>query len=301
MVTYSTFVIVPEGQQEKTEAIKTLNGELIPFKVDQSQPFHLVLGPNTSFVFSWQSLAEGIDFNKYLPTLNMTSDQFKIKLDNNKLYVSATIRDSEGKIITEIVNNTWQTVDPHYQLSFWDRNYNAYAFEVISSSYVPMLQVAMISSYEIQFGGLFYTKDGPFRISPTAEGYAAFTFYPKNWTLQQIDENATIPLLFNYPALTNASNLGKIKNPIYPANDPLAQANGKIQWGLILQIAGSLIIAIFGVAFPVVIVIKEKSKNHKEENIPKYSARLNKSPNANLYWNIKRDRKNRKKKKRPRD
>ena len=120
------------------------------------------------------------------------------------MLLSATLRDSKGNIIAEIVNNTWSTVDRHYQLSFNDRNYNAYAFEIIRSDGVPMFQVAMVGSNKIQIGGIFYStnpKIGEVDIAPLSNGTAVMSFNLNDTEL----EAEHIPTLFKYPCLTRPS------------------------------------------------------------------------------------------------
>ena len=267
MVTYSSFVIIPDAKQQKNDAILTLNGELSPFSINPEKPFYLFIGTEVPFHFTEEQLASGINLNDFITSSflpNITSDDFQLNLMNGNLQVSASIRDSNGDLITQIVNNTWKTVDPNYQLIYWDRNYNSYAFEVVTSNYVPIIQVAMIGPNEIQFDGLLYTKDGFVRIAPMSNGGASIEYYPENMTFDEVNQNLNIPLLFKYPALTNASNLGKMVNPIYPSSDPLTEANSSLQQGLALQISGSLIVAFFGVAFPSVLVVQNVSKQNKQ-------------------------------------
>ena len=89
--------------------------------------------------------------------------------------------------------------------------------------------------------------------------------------------------------MTNASNLGKIINPIYPSGEPLAEANGKIQLGITLLIIGAVLIAIFGVGMPFVI-----AKVH--ENRKKVSTEKPIIIQKNYYYKIQRNKANRRKK-----
>lgn len=275
----------------------TLNGELSPFEIDQEKPFYLFIGTMVPFHFTGKQLADGIDLNNFITSSfnNITSNEFHLDFGNGKLQVSASIRDSNGNLITQIVNNTWKTVDPKYQLVYWDRNYNAYAFEVITSNYVPILQVAMVGPNEIQLDGLFYTNDGFVRLASMPNGGASISFYPKGWNIDKVNENQSIPLLFKYPALTNASNLGKMENPIYPTTDPLAEANSKLQVGLVLQIVGSLFIAIFGVVFPIALAVQNKSKKVKQSRRIRPTV-VKKHPYANPYGRMRNKRKSGRKK-----
>ncbi|MDI9578773.1 MAG: hypothetical protein QM398_11650 [Thermoproteota archaeon] len=250
-----------DAEAKIIEETKKLNGELSPFEINMDEIFYLYVGERVPFHFTGEQLANGINLSKFIttPYNNLTSDEFHFDIKNGKLQVSATIRDSEGKLITYIVNNTWKTVDPNNELAFWDRNYNAYAFEVITPDYVPILQVAMIGSNRIQLGGLFYTEDGFVRIAPTSDGGATFSYYPKGMSIEEANENLSIPLLFEYPALTNSSNLGKMQNPIYQSSEPLAVLNSNKQIGFYLEVTGLVMVSIFGGIFILTLNVKKNS------------------------------------------
>jgi len=254
---YGSFDLIPSGQKDKETAIKALNGEIIPFPVNLSKPFSLMLSQGVSFLFSSEDLAKGINFDTFLWAANITTDQFKVQFANDKLYVSATVRDSIGNPMAQIENNTWKTVDPTYALQFWDRNYNAYAFEIIGSKGKPTLQVIMVGSNEIQIGGLFYTRNGgSIYIAPLKNGDAVI--YVNVRPDQHLEDNATLSTIFKYPALTNSSNLGKMVNPYYPSNDPLAEPNSRIQLGNELYVVGTVVVAISTclLSFPIASIIR---------------------------------------------
>jgi len=173
LTSYGSLDLVPNGEKDKDNAIRALNGEIIPFEIDPTQPFRVMLSSDIDwFTYSIEELAQGIDLNNVLYDKIMT-DQFKIQFIDNKLSVSANIRDSDGNLIAHIVNNAWKTVDPSHQLAFWDRNYNAYAFEIIGSNNKPTFQVIMVGPNRIQVGGLFYTQGGgSIYIAPLSSGDA---------------------------------------------------------------------------------------------------------------------------------
>jgi len=238
---YGSIDLIPSGQEEKTEAVKALNGEIIPFEIDLNQSFRVCLSPQIDwFNYSIEDLSKGIELRSVLYD-KIATDQFKIQFIDNRLMVSATIRDSNKNIIAQIVNNTWKTVDPSYQLAFWDRNYNAYAFEIIGSNYIPTFQVIMFGPNKIQIGGLFYLEGGgSIYITPLKNGDAVIYVNPPN---EHREENETITTIFNYPCMTKPENLGKMVDPIYPSDDPLAAANSKIQIGYSLFYGGSVLAA----------------------------------------------------------
>ena len=211
-------VMSPIAWDAREKGIETLNSEIIPFPVDTSKTFKLHLSEGTIFTYEGADLAKGFGLNELFPfNLNFTDSKFSINFVDGEMLLSADIIDSSGRLIAKIVNNTWTTVDPSIALQFSDRNYNAYAFEIIGSNNIPTLQVAMIGSNEIQIGGLFYTKSGSIYIAPKTDGAVMYF----NVGTDHREENASINSLFKYPCLTNESNLGKMKNSYYPSSDPL--------------------------------------------------------------------------------
>ena len=292
-------MIIPEAQQQKNDAILTLNGELSPFKIDPTKPFYLFIGAMVPFHFTEEQLSAGINLNDFITSSflpNITSDDFQLNLMNGNLQVSASIRDSNGNLITQIVNNTWKTVNPNYQLIFWDRNYNSYAFEVITSNYVPIIQVAMIGPNEIQFDGLLYTTEGFVRIAPMSNGGASISYYPKNMTIDEVNEGLNIPLLFKYPALTNSSNLGKMQNPIYPSNNPLSEANNNLELGLALQIVGTLVAVAFPTSLSIVLAVESIYMKGKQNKQTHQKVKRN-HQYSNPYWKLHQRRKYERRKK----
>ncbi len=290
---YGNF-IYQEAEQQLTDKKRAFNGELSPFEIDLEKPFYLYFGSGTPFHCTAKELVEGINLSNFLTTPwgNLTSDEFHLDLYNDKFRVSAIIRDSNGNPIVRIINNTWYAVDPSYKLDYCDRNYNAYAFEVITFDYVPILQVAMVGPNEIQLGGLFYTENGFRRIAPTSNGGATFSYYPKGMSIEEANKNVTIPLLFKYPALTNSSNLGKMENTVYPTTNPLADANSKQQVGLGLQIVGGVMAAIFMAIFPLTLVVK----NYRAKQKRQANTTLKNRPYTNPYKSAHQKRKRKKEK-----
>jgi hypothetical protein len=228
------------GWEARQNTIKALNGELNPFPIDLSKLFVVSLskigGPVTDKSFNSTELANGINLRQIFPA-DFTTNQLKVEFVNNKLSVSADIKNSNGTRIAQIVNNEWKTVDPN-TLLFWDRNYNAYAFEIIGSNNVPTFQVIMRDSNRIQIGGLFYTEHGRIYFEPRADGALLYV----NYTDSQL-EDAHIPTAFKYPALTDPSNLGRMNDSFYPSSDPLSESTWTMVFGAALAITGPILFA----------------------------------------------------------
>jgi hypothetical protein len=291
--------IAQEAANDKNYATDTLNGDLTSFKINSEEPIYLLIGTRVPFHFTAKELSDGINLSNFITstfenTTNLTNDNFRITSQDGKLEVSASIRDSAGNLIARVVNNTWKTVDPSYQLEYWDRNYNSYAFEVIDSNYLPILQVAIIGPNEIQVGGLFYTETGFVRVAPSLNGGATISYYPKGMTIDEADKNETVPLLFKYPALTNSSNLGKMENRLYPSTDPLADINGKSDLGFALQVIGSLIVTVSSAVISIDWIIERRIKKSNETQIPPTNATNDSA--ITPYWKLKQRKNGHKKK-----
>lgn len=309
--------MIPNAQKQKDMIISTINGELIPFEVDPSKPFYLSISPTINATFSFDELKNGISLSDAFPDLSGTygiaADDFKIEFINGKISVSAIIRDSNGIKIAQIANNTWKMVNPD-TLLYWDRNFNAYAFEIINSNNVPTFQVFMTGQNEIQIGGFFYTSppegiyiyslDG-IKILTTeiysdlsySTGYlekqgAGFLFLG-NRGISGIESLVGDRRIFKYPALNNPENLGKLASSEIPSDNPLAKSDQTLFQGLLMQIFGTIFVFIAGVGIPT-FVIESKSKGIKDKRTYKQQNISHGIP----YWKLKRIRRNNKKTKR---
>lgn len=215
--------VVDIGWNDRTNAIMAMNGELIPFDVDTSKPFDILLSAGVVFQYSRIDLANGFNLSTIFPfNIDFVDDQFRIQFINNKMSVSADIRNSNNTIIAQIVNNEWKTVNPD-TLLFWDRNYNAYAFEIIGSNNIPTLQVIMVGPNKIQIGGLFYTRTGSIYIAPAPDGAIMYV----NVGDQHREYGQNVSRIFYYPALTNPNNLERWLIPFIPQAIPYMNQHGR--------------------------------------------------------------------------
>lgn len=265
---YGSLDLIPSGQYVKTQANEAMSGQICPFSINFSEPFDMMLSDGVTFRLTGYDLANGFYLNKMglLMFDNISDSQFSIHFYNQKMYVSADIRDPENNPIAQIVNNTWRTVNPSYALSYWDRNYNAYAFEVIDSKGKPTFAVAMVGPNRIRFGGLFYyNQNGSIYVGALPDGTAGVCINAGSDMHQE--DNIIWTTLFKYPALTNPINVGVMKNPIYPANNPMAEADAKIQLGYDIFYSGSILTAFSLVVLPMAMAaFMEKRK--KPQSVP---------------------------------
>jgi hypothetical protein len=230
-----------------------LKGELNPFKVDLSKNFNIILG-NVGLVNSAQEIAKGIDFNRFL---NFgISYPVQIKFNQNRISVSAEIKDQDNKTIAKITDNQWAvSPDP---LLVRDRNYNAYSFEVIDSDLVPILQIQMTGDNTIMIGFSSYGKNGRMIVTQSS----GININPSEQAIEEI-KNST---LFIYPS---SNHLGEMVNPMQPINDPLTEPNRTILLGNTLQIVGIILTGSFSVSaiFDVAFTLKNKDKTNKSTEI----------------------------------
>jgi hypothetical protein len=85
----------------------------------------------------------------------LRNSELYIRVRGGRLKVSTTIRDRNGTVVAEIVDNEWQ-VNPG---ASFDRNYNDSALEVLDSSGKVVLQVAALPD-RVQLQGLWYDREG---------------------------------------------------------------------------------------------------------------------------------------------
>jgi len=233
-------LIIKNGWDERQNAIKILNGKLSnPFEVNTSEPFNVWIGSNV-YVFSPEELEDGV--RVYHPLSAGYASNFKIRFVEKKLSVGAEIKNADNKIIAQIIDNKWRTVNPENELFLLDRNYNDYAFEVIGSNEIPILQIIMIGPKDIQIGGIvYYSKSGPTYVLYNDNGDTWILDAPSDEQLQSLN----ISKIFKYPA--NSTNLGKLDNPIYSSTDPLEDSFRTMLIGGIIFITGAIFAGLAGI------------------------------------------------------
>lgn len=216
------------GSDLRNRALETATGELKPPQIDIQKPFTLLLGSN-SFTYSSDQLSQGIDIRRIL---DFGFDYpFQIRFEKGKLLVSVEVKNERGDIVAKIKDNNW-TVSNNPILAR-DRNYNDYAFEVINSDNVPVIQVIAQGQNEIYLGGLFYDLNG-WTLLITPEG---MTYNPNASYIEKARR------IFQYPS---ADHLGEMI-----ANDALSQnilgtAILIIFLGFISIVVGAIILTLAG-------------------------------------------------------
>jgi len=190
--------LVPWGFQLRTKEIEAMTGKLASPEIDFQKPFEIILG-NNIILQTISQLDEGIDLNKYI---NIGYDYpIQIKFKGNKLLITAEIKNQEGITIAKIVDNNW--VVNENKMIAWDRNYNEYAFEVLDSNLIPVLQIVVKEQNKIYVGGLFYTSTGKIVISQKI----GIIINPS-----EADLSKYITPIFKYPSNENLGKMVKTNN-----------------------------------------------------------------------------------------
>ena len=114
-----------------------------------------------------------------------------LHMKNNKLYVSARLRDRTGDLVAELKNNEWQL----NKNSIFDRNYTDQALEVRERSGKVILQVANMGEV-IHFAGIFHCKNGwTYGLIPVGEMGAIMDIRPPG-----VELVTDINPIFAYPS-----------------------------------------------------------------------------------------------------
>jgi len=217
---------ISEGYQLSNIENSQMKGELVPFTVNISKPFDIQLG-NNHFFLSYNQLTSGFNLRDYL---NFGFNYpFQIRLQDGKILVTAQISNENGEMIATIANNMWGV--NNNPVIAHDRNYNAYAFEVIASNSVPIIQIVFKENNRVYLGGFFYIPNGTMIIN--SEGL--FVNPPNDLKIMPI---------FKYPSETHLDQL--IDNSVFSVNASSItfKSGSKITSGAIILGIGAFLTAI---------------------------------------------------------
>jgi len=140
---------VQHQEKQLSRYFGTLKGPVVTVLSPRQEVYpKLKLGDSNTFIV-WQG--HGSE-----PLLRFLKDnELIIWVEEGKLKISTKIRDSDGKLITEIIGNDWILK----REALWDRNYNENALEVKNGEGDVILQVFMKEDY-IQFAAKMYGRNG---------------------------------------------------------------------------------------------------------------------------------------------
>jgi len=141
-----------------------------------------------------------------------TQPLVSLRIENQKLYVSSTIRNKNGEIIAELKDNEWQLNEN----SYFDRNYNDQVLEVRDNSGNIVLQLANFGNV-IHFAGIFNCKNGKtYALIPTGQSGAIMEMRPKGIELEhKIDPICEYPSDLHFgscPGYDSLKELTQVSN-----------------------------------------------------------------------------------------
>jgi hypothetical protein len=155
-------ILIPYGFHLMGMEIREMKGELIPFEVDPQKPIEVQIG-GFHVHTTMDKLSEGFNLSRYV-NLEGYNYPFRIELKDGRFLASVEVLNANGEVVARIVDNQW-VVNENTVIAR-DRNYNAYAFEVIDSNLVPVIQVIFAPQNKMYLGGLFYTPTSSILFTP---------------------------------------------------------------------------------------------------------------------------------------
>lgn len=189
-------ILIAYGLQLADAEAKAMIGEVLPFEIDSQRPIEIQVG-GFHVIMTLDQLSAGFNLSRYV---NLGFNYpFQIRLQDRKFLVSVDILNVKGETVAKIVDNQW-SVNTNPVIAH-DRNYNSYAFEVIDSDLVPVIQVIFYPNNKMYLGGLIYG--------------------PNNTTLLMFDDTTIIN--------PSPENITQNRNPMfqYPSGQHLGEIVGK--------------------------------------------------------------------------
>lgn len=182
------------GSDLTKSGIGNLTGKLTPPKVNLTQSFEVHFD-SVVVEYGPDQLESGVD----LPTPVQIGNLVPIRValsNDSKLLVNAEVRGQAGEVVAKIHSNDWSVNNNPVIAN--DRNYNDYAFEVIDSDRIPVLQVYIANNNTIYVNGLFYLGNGRILAAPNF-----MEFGPSDAEISQY-----LTPIFKYPSSAPNPTLG---------------------------------------------------------------------------------------------
>lgn len=177
---------------------RAMIGEILPFGIDSHKSIEIQCG-GFHVHMTLDQLSEGFNLSRYVNLVGFDYP-FHITLKDLRFLVSVGVMNTNGEIIAKIVENQWAVNDN--PVIAYDRNYNSYAFEVISSDLVPVIQVVFKPQNKMYLGGFFFSPN------------LTVLLLPNNTSIinpSLTDLNKSLPRVFKYPS---EEHLGEMVEPI---------------------------------------------------------------------------------------
>lgn len=194
---FGPLVISYSWQLAENES-EAMIGKLLPFGIDSQKPIEIQCG-GFHIGMTLNQLSEGFNLSRYVNLVGFDYP-FHITLKDQRFLVSVDIMNTNGETIAKIVDNHW-SVNNNPVIAY-DRNYNSYAFEVIGSDLVPMIQVVFKPQNRMYLGGFFFSSNWTVLLLPNNTSVI-------NPSLTDLNES--LPRIFKYPS---EEHLGEMVEPI---------------------------------------------------------------------------------------
>ncbi|NID09356.1 hypothetical protein [Fibrivirga algicola] len=189
---------------------KATNGQLTTGKKMSSEDWVTVVVGGVSMTNSKKAFTDGVDVSTLISADGI--EPVKLRVRDDKIYVSTTIIGLDKKIVAEIEDNEW-SVNPN---NYYKRNYDDNSVEVIDQYGHVVLYVELVNPNLVKVNGVFITPSFIFIASP--EMLTTMGGYPDKASLgvqaqwQQVYEMRvkSIPKSFRH---TGSDYLGKRIRP----------------------------------------------------------------------------------------
>jgi hypothetical protein len=241
-------IIISYGFQQNSIEISTLKGEISPYEIDNTKDFTVWIGSN-QVVYSGSDLITGIDLNQFIQ-IEGFKYPLQIAFVNNKLFVSALIKNSENHTVAHMVNNQWAVSSDN--LVAYDRNYNAYAVEVVDINKIPVLQVNVSGQNEVRIGFSSETQNSWVLVTPKG-----FYINPS-----EAEVEGLISAMFVYPS---EKHLGELVNSNPIINWVSLESTRIIGLGVVVFVIGSLFAAVPTILNRTIKKVIKKGKTRRKE------------------------------------
>lgn len=276
-------VLYDNGSKDRDRLIDSTKGTISnpsmnkSFVPSSNQDYAITVGAITA-VFPYSELSEGINLRRVI-NIDGADYDIKITFDSNyNMQVSTDIKNDKGDTIAYISNNEWGA-EPD-SLLIKDRNFNSYAFEVVSKNNLPILQVLLVNQTHIKIG-LCINASNTWLFMPinhvteiiTQPKYSDFDYainsklfvYPSTTNLGTLVD----PDAYSNPPNWNDSTSAVNSTPItYPQSDPLSPSTWKIIIGGMLQVVGLILGGLFAA---LTVQNARKTKKHKSKDSTRQS------------------------------
>jgi hypothetical protein len=144
----SAWAYYPIVDMWREEMASSLTGRFDPESGDRSDPVKLQIGPNAKALFTWTGAKNSPQFAALGSHLEFDRN------DNGQLGVNTVIKDREGRMLVEIVDNEWRVSS-----AAWEKNYTRDSLEVKDGDGRIVFQLRIFAD-RVEIQAEWWDKDG---------------------------------------------------------------------------------------------------------------------------------------------